>query len=159
MVAKTLPPDEDEEERDGLLLLAVSGLAVGALAGLAGSAFHLALDGAEQIWAPLLAWAHRYPTVGWLVPALIAAAAAFLARWLVGRFAPEASGSGVQHVESVIKGNAGAMPAAVLPVKFVGGVLALGVGMLRCVRRGWKRQTCGGDLQASLYASAKCWRR
>ena len=129
MVANTPPLDKDEEEREGLLLLAVSGLAVGALAGLAGGAFHLALDGAEQIWAPLLAWAHRYPTVGWLAPALIAAAAAFLARWLVGRFAPEASGSGVQHVESVIKGNAGAMPAAVLPVKFVGGVLALGVGM------------------------------
>ena len=129
MLADAPPPDEDEEERDRLLLLAISGLGVGALAGLVGSAFHFALDGVEQFWAPLLVWAHRFPTLGWLIPTLVAAAAAFLARWLVGRFAPEASGSGVQHVESVIKGDAGAMPAAVLPVKFVGGVLALGVGM------------------------------
>src|SRR5262249_22892534 len=87
------------------------------------------LDGAERLRAALLDWAHGHPTLGWLAPALLAAAAAYIARWLVHRFAPEASGSGVQRVEAVIRGGAAPSSGAGLPVKFVGGVLALGAGM------------------------------
>jgi CIC family chloride channel protein len=47
----------------------------------------------------------------------------------VRRFAPEASGSGVQHVEAVVHGEARPMRASVLPVKFIGGTLALGSGL------------------------------
>src|SRR6266513_2293806 len=122
-------PNGNEEDHTGLLSLAASGLAVGALAGLVASAFHFALDAAERLLAALLAWAHGYPAVGWVAPVLLAAAAAFVARWLVRRYAPEAAGSGVQHVEAVIRGHAISMSAAVLPIKFVGGVLALGAGM------------------------------
>jgi len=67
--------------------------------------------------------------VGWLLPVLVAAGAAFVARWLVGRYAQEASGSGVQRVEAIIRGGAASLNPAVLPVKFVGGVLALGAGL------------------------------
>ena len=67
--------------------------------------------------------------IGWLAPVGLAAVAAFVARWLVRRFAPEAAGSGVQHVEAVIRGDARVTGAAVLPVKFFGGVLALGSGL------------------------------
>ena len=122
------PPHSDDEHRAGLLRLALSGLAVGALSGLVGGAFHFALDAIEGALSQVLVWAHHYPAAGLLVPMSIAAAATFIARWLVSAFAPEASGSGVQHVEAVIKGGAAAMPASVLPVKFVGGALALGVG-------------------------------
>jgi len=121
--------DGDEEDASRLLGLAVSGLAVGALAGLVGSAFHFALDGAERLRTELLDWAHGYPVAGWLAPALIAATAAYIARWLVRRFAPDASGSGVQRVEAIIRGEAAPMSDVVLAVKFVGGVLALGAGM------------------------------
>ncbi len=123
------PRNSDDQDRTGLPALAASGLAVGALAGLVGSAFHFALDTAERLQASVLAWAHGHPGVGWVAPALLAATAAFIARWLVRRFAPEAAGSGVQHVEAVIRGDAAATRAVVLPVKFVGGVLALGAGM------------------------------
>ena len=118
-----------EEDHARLLALAAAGLAVGALAGLVGTAFHLALDAAERFRASMLDWAHGSPAVGWLVPILLAAAAAFVARWLVRRYAPEASGSGVQRVEEIIRGDVVPMRAAVLPVKFIGGVLALGTGM------------------------------
>jgi CIC family chloride channel protein len=73
-----------------------SGLAVGALAGLVGSAFNLALVAAERFRGSLLEWAHDYPDVGWIVPALLAAGAAFVARWLVRRYAPEASDSALR---------------------------------------------------------------
>jgi len=129
IIGSTPRGNGNEEDHTGLLSLAASGLAVGALAGLVGSAFHFALDAAERLLAALLAWAHGYPAVGWVAPVLLTAAAAFVARWLVRRYAPEAAGSGVQHVEAVIRGHATSMSAAVLPVKFVGGVLALGAGM------------------------------
>ena len=112
-----------------MLLLALSAIAVGALSGLVGSAFHWALAGADTVRQIVLDWAHRYPTMGWLAPALLAAAAAFVSRWLVRRFAPEAAGSGVQRVEAVVRGDAVSPGPAILPVKFVGGVLALGAGL------------------------------
>jgi len=118
-----------EDDARGLLALAFSAIAVGALAGLVGTAFHLALEGAETLRGRVLEWAHQHPTAGWLVPMLLAAAAAFTSRWLVRRFAPEAAGSGVQHVEAVIRGDAVSPGPAVVPVKFVGGVLALGAGL------------------------------
>jgi H+/Cl- antiporter ClcA len=47
-VTRNAPPrNADEDDNAGLLALAVGGLAVGALAGLVGSAFHLALDSAH----------------------------------------------------------------------------------------------------------------
>jgi chloride channel protein, CIC family len=123
------PRDDSEEDRARLLALVGSGLAVGALAGLIGSAFNLALVAAERFREFLVEWAHRYPGVGWLVPVLVAAGAAFVARWLVRRYAPEASGSGVQRVEAIIRGGAPSLNPRVLPVKFIGGVLALGAGL------------------------------
>ena len=160
-------PDEFEEDRSRLLALAVSGLATGALAGLVGSAFHFALAAAERSRGSLLDWAHRYPAVGWLAPVLLAAGAAFVARWLVRRYAPEASGSGVQRVEALLRGAAGRLNPAVLPVKFAGGVLALGAGlalgregptvqMAAALGEGWARlfKLRPGDHRALLAAGA-----
>jgi CIC family chloride channel protein len=121
-------PVSDDDDRSRLLPLAGSGLAVGAIAGLVGSAFNFALVAAERFRGSLLDWAHHHAGAGWLAPVLLAAAAAFIARWLVRRYAPEASGSGVQRVEAIIRGNAGVLNPAVLPIKFVGGVLAIGAG-------------------------------
>ena len=160
-------PDEFEEDRSRLLALAVSGLATGALAGLVGSAFHFALGAAERSRGSLLDWAHHYPAVGWLAPALLAAGSAFVARWLVRRYAPEASGSGVQRVEALLRGDAGGLNPAVVPVKFAGGVLALGAGlalgregptvqMAAALGEGWARlfKLRPGDHRALLAAGA-----
>ena len=112
-----------------MLGLAFSAIAVGALSGLVGTAFHIALGAAGIVHKIVLDWAYRYPTAGWLVPMMVAAAATFSSRWLVRRFAPEAGGSGVQYVEAVVRGDAALPGPAVVPVKFVGGVLALGAGL------------------------------
>ena len=157
----------DDEDGSRLLALAASGLVVGALAGLVGSAFNFALVAAERFRGSLLEWAHHYPGMGWLAPVLLAAGAAFVARWLVRRYAPEASGSGVQRVEAIIRGDAGKLNPAVLPVKFVGGVLALGAGlalgregptvqMAAAIGEGWARlfKLRPGDHRALLAAGA-----
>jgi len=157
----------DDDERSKLLALAASGLAVGAVAGLIGSAFNFALVAAEQLRGSVLDWSRHTPGVGWLAPVLLAAVAAFVARWLVRRYAPEASGSGVQRVEAIIRGEAGRLNPAVLPVKFVGGVLALGAGlalgregptvqMAAAIGEGWARlfKLRPGDHRALLAAGA-----
>jgi chloride channel protein, CIC family len=87
------------------------------------------LDHGDDIRSELIRWARQAPSVGWAVPVLAAAATSAAARWLVRRFAPEAGGSGVQHVEAVMRGEVAPPGPAVLPVKFVGGALSLGAGM------------------------------
>jgi CIC family chloride channel protein len=157
----------DEEDSSNLLALAGSGLAVGAVAGLVGSAFNLSLVAAERFRGSVLDWAHQYPGAGWLAPVLLAAGTAFVARWLVRRFAPEASGSGVQRVEEILRGEAGRLNPAALPIKFVGGVLALGAGlalgregptvqMSAAIGEGWARlfKLRPGDHRALLAAGA-----
>ena len=48
---------------------------------------------------------------------------------LVHRISPQASGSGIPHVEAVLNGDQPPASFTLLPVKFLGGVLAIGAGL------------------------------
>ena len=109
--------------------MAVVAVICGVLAGVFGATFRLFLLGAETVRHALLTWAHQWPLLGWIIPVVVAAGLVTLAAWLVQRFAPAAAGSGVQYVEAVTRGLADPPPLAVVPVKFVGGVLAIGSGL------------------------------
>jgi CIC family chloride channel protein len=116
-------------DRDGsLLVLALLALVVGAAAGLAGALFRLSLQQADRLRDVLIAWAHGREAVGFLCVVTACTAATALAAWLVRRYAPHASGSGIPHVESVMRGDIAPAPFRLIPVKFVGGVLAIGAG-------------------------------
>jgi chloride channel protein, CIC family len=52
-----------------------------------------------------------------------------LARLLVVHFSPEAEGSGVQRVEAYYSGDIEPATLSVLPVKFFGGIVAMGCGL------------------------------
>jgi CIC family chloride channel protein len=129
MLTKSDTATDEARNCAGLLSLACAGLMVGALAGLAGSTFHWVLDHTATLRDGIIAMAHATPLIGWLAPVALAATATFVARRLVRRYAPEASGSGVQHIEAVLQGEQRSMRAVVLPVKFIGGVLAIGSGL------------------------------
>jgi CIC family chloride channel protein len=112
----------------GLVRFCVAAAIGGALTGLVGGAFRLVLERADEARDIFVAWAHQWPLFGWVFPVIAAAICAALARWIV-RWAPAASGSGVQHVEAVMRGEAEPAPLRVLPAKFVGGALAIGSGL------------------------------
>ncbi len=120
---------EPEAERS-LVALALLALAVGAAAGLVGAIFRLALEQADRWRAALIAREHAgIPAAGFLLVVTTCAAAAALAAWLVRRFAPHASGSGIPHVEAVLNEEIPQAPFRLIPVKFFGGLLAIGSGL------------------------------
>lgn len=100
----------------------------GALAGLIGTAFRQSLILVDEFRVESVQWLHQWPGVGWLIPVVTAAVAVALARWLVG-VVPAAGGSGIQRVEASVRSQVSPETSKVIPVKFVGGLLAIGSGL------------------------------
>lgn len=119
----------EEAGSASLARLVAASLVSGAVVGALGAAFRASLAEAERLREAMIAWSSTHPGLGWLAPMLAVAACAATARFLVMRFAPTAAGSGVQHVEAMMRGEAKPSPPEVVPVKFLGGVLALGSGL------------------------------
>jgi chloride channel protein, CIC family len=112
-----------------LLALALLALIVGAGAGVVGALFQIALKRGDDWRNALIAWTHGEPFIGLLLLTAVTAAAVAVAAWLVRRFSPVAAGSGVPHVEAVLRGELPQMPFYLVPIKFVGGWLAIGAGL------------------------------
>lgn len=102
---------------------------VGLGAGLLAVIFQYALVWVEDGRAVLLAWLHHFPWWGWLVLPLLGGVAAGIAGWLTSRYAPEAAGSGIPHIKGVLMHVRVLNWRRLLPVKFIGGVLAIGAGL------------------------------
>ena len=123
-------PDARPEKGHGsLLVLALLAPLVGAAAGLLGAIFRLALEEADHFRDVLITLAHGEKLAGLLFVAAACAAACAVAAWLVRRVAPAASGSGIPHVEAVLEGEVPPAPPRLIPIKFFGGVLAIGSGL------------------------------
>jgi CIC family chloride channel protein len=112
-----------------LIRLATASVLGGLLIGFAGGAFRYCLIRSDSLRSVFILWAHRWPYVGWMLPVALGAVGAGFARWLVIKFAPTAEGSGVQRVEAVFSGEVQPSSFAVVPVKFVGGLAAMGSGL------------------------------
>lgn len=110
--------------------ITAAALLTGLLIGAVGGAFRLLLSKADDLRYALIIWAHAWPYLGWLAPVALGTFGAVVARLLVARFAPEAEGSGVQRVEATFAGEVKpGRPSIILPVKFFGGLLAIGSGL------------------------------
>ncbi|WP_400765684.1 ClC family H(+)/Cl(-) exchange transporter [Methylosinus sporium] len=131
-IADAAPAEETPEppsELRGLFSLGavslLAGVAVGTLCGV----FRLVLDAAGRMRTAIPDQFAERPVLGLAIMVAGAALAAGLAAYLVRRFVPAAVGSGIPHVESVIDGSEPPSPPLLLPVKFIGGVLAMGAGL------------------------------
>jgi CIC family chloride channel protein len=113
----------------GSVHICVTAIVAGVLIGFVGGAFRWCLQTADDLRIDFVDWAHKLPGPGWLIPMAAAAAGATLAALIV-RWEPLATGSGIQHVEAVFRGDARPPLIRLLPAKFVGGVLSIGSGLV-----------------------------
>ena len=128
----TQEPDGDPRsvrEDGSLLVLALLAFAVGGLSGLVGAVFRLILDRSDRFRGAVIDWAHGKEMTGFALVIGLSAIATGLAAWLVRKFAPGAKGSGIPDVEAVLREEQPAPPLILIPVKFLGGVLAMGAGL------------------------------
>ncbi len=102
---------------------------VGLLAGVIAVAFRAVLAAGDSLRGALIVWAHHVPLLGWVFPMGFSALGAALSVMLVRRAAPEASGSGIPHLEAVLHRYREFRWRLILPVKFFGGAIALGAGL------------------------------
>ncbi|MGH7063004.1 MAG: chloride channel protein, partial [Stellaceae bacterium] len=125
------PPAASSPPHGSLLALALTAPVAGAVAGFVVALFRVVLDAADRWRDALVAHAHAHsmPFAGFALTIAGCAAAVAAAAALVRRFAPYASGSGIPQVEAALTGDLPAAPPQLLPVKFVGGLLAIGAGM------------------------------
>ena len=102
---------------------------VGLISGLLAVAFRWSLVGVEALRDALIAYAHRFSPAAILLPMVWGAIGAAVSVYLVRRYAPEASGSGIPHLKAVLHRLQGMLWQRILPVKFFGGVAAIGGGL------------------------------
>lgn len=104
-------------------------IAVGVAAGLIAVAFRWTLSQVEAWRDVLTVRAHAMGELGVALPLAIAVGGALLSVAVVRRWSPEAAGSGIPHLKAVLDHLRQLVGPRVLPVKFVGGVLAIGSGL------------------------------
>ncbi len=102
-------------------------LLVGLVAGLLASAFRVSLQWVERGNLALLG---ELPfSIRWLVGAGLGMIGGALGVWLVRSIAPEAAGSGIPHLKSVVLGERTLNWRRLLPVKFFAGIAGIGGGL------------------------------
>jgi CIC family chloride channel protein len=118
-----------ETEYSPLLVFAWATV-VGGLVGLVGAIFRILVLGSGEERLDLFARLrlHRDVSLGLSVATTVVLLSAAL--FLVRRFAPETSGSGVQEIEGALDGVRPLRWRRVLPVKFFAGLMSLGGGMV-----------------------------
>ncbi len=122
-----LSPAPDLKVDLRLYLLA---LLIGLGVGVMGSAFHYCVNVAFDIYSEIPVLFSENRTIIIFVAALLGAVMVGASVVLVRRFAPEAAGSGIQEIEGAMGGLRPVRWCYVFPVKFIGGVLSMGAGLV-----------------------------
>jgi len=103
-------------------------IVVGILAGLLAVAFTRLLESADALRTTLILHA-RTAGGGWIVvPVLVGSLTGGVAVWLVRRFAPETSGSGIPHLKAVLHHLWTMRGWRIVGVKFAAGAIGIGGG-------------------------------
>lgn len=129
---KLVEPEENEAHLHDLARLVGVAAVAGALTGVIGGLFRTLLEDLHDALVMIMSYWHDLDAAGAIVPGwmwalLLGGACVGLSRWMV-RLAPLAGGSGIQHVEGVFHHVAKPAPLRVLPIKFIGGLLAMAPG-------------------------------
>ena len=112
-----------------LLMVSLLAPVVGAGAGLVDVIFRIALEQADGLRNSLIALAHGTPVIGFILVVAGCSLTAGFGALLVRRLSPHASGSGIPQVEAALNNELTPTPPGLLPVKFLGGLSAIGGGL------------------------------
>jgi CIC family chloride channel protein len=130
MDSKPERASETARQMRSLLVLALLAPIAGAAAGILGAIFRLALVRADRLRDEFVFWTHGQNIAGFFLVVTACSSASAIAAWLVRRFSPDASGSGIPNVEAGLEGHSHQAAAfRLIPVKFVGGLPAIGAGL------------------------------
>ena len=138
-----LPKNETRGPRS-LFAVAALSVVVGAFTGGVGALFRVFLHTADGWRTNIIVRAHSWGLPGFVSVVLGIALISSLAAWLVSRFAPGASGSGIPDVEHQLRVGRFENPLPIVVVKFIGGVLAIGGGLV--LGREGPTVQMGGDI-------------
>jgi len=105
-------------------------LIVGIVAGTGGAAFRYVLKYIEIFRDNLYASANNLGFIGWIESILFAIIGVSVALYLVKKYVPEASGSGVQEIEGALDEIRPMRWKRVIPIKFIASLFSLGSGLL-----------------------------
>ena len=119
-----------KEENNKNFKLLFYALLIGIIVGLVGAIFRIILSYIEVFRVNLYENAGNSDFMSWLWPILFAITGISIALYLVRKFAPEASGSGVQEIEGALDGLRPMRWKRVLPIKFIASLFSLGSGLL-----------------------------
>jgi CIC family chloride channel protein len=123
------PNNETRAPRSLFALLSLS-VIVGAFTGGVGALFRVFLHSADGWRTNVIVNAHSWGLSGLVFVVLSIALISSLAAWMVSRFAPGASGSGIPDVEHQLRVGRFEDPLPIVTVKFIGGLLAIGGGLV-----------------------------
>lgn len=124
----THPVDDQGEGAESLIGFVIAAALVGVLTGISAASFRLLLEEAARWRSALAGWAHNH-WWGLIVVVLMSASATAAAAALVRRVEPHAEGSGIPRVEAIADGRIKPDRFRILPVKYIGGILAMGAGL------------------------------
>jgi chloride channel protein, CIC family len=122
------PVDDQGEGAESLVGFVIAAALVGALTGVSAASFRLLLEEAARWRSALAGWAHNH-WWGLVAIVLISASAAATAAALVRHVEPHAEGSGIPRVEAIADGRIKPDRFRILPIKYIGGLLAIGAGL------------------------------
>lgn len=123
-------------------------LCLGMLTGCIGSAFQWAITKVSQCLTIIISQGSQLGISSWVTSGLLSMALVYGSWFLVKKFAPEASGSGVQEIEGALQHQRTIDWKRLLPVKFIAGVMALSAKMV--VGREGPTIQIGGNLGKML---------
>ncbi|MBX3358199.1 MAG: chloride channel protein [Phycisphaeraceae bacterium] len=132
--AQTESSSGPSERGEMMRTLALSVL-IGAGTGIIGTLFHRSVDACESLRGWLLdrlhagegaAWVGGF---GWAVLPAIGLAAGCGIGLMVTRLAPDSGGSGIPAIKEILAGTRRVMSRLMIPVKFIGGAVGIGLGL------------------------------
>jgi CIC family chloride channel protein len=130
---------------------------LGILSGIVSSLFQLSIRGLDALLSSFFQFANNHGLSVSIISALTSMLMVWLAWLMVQHGAPEAAGSGVQEIEGTLLHIRPIFWRRLIPVKFIGGVLALSAKMV--LGREGPTIQMGGNLGEMLGEAFRCTRK